>query len=96
MALSDTPFPFLSASNSFDLAATVASETRCLSRLSASTLRLTRSTVRCRRRAYTFSSSQGCGSLFGLAFGSWVECNLRNAGPVLSVSDHHVHFPQFQ
>src|SRR5436305_9490761 len=86
MAISDTTLPFPSVSNSFDLAATVVSETRCLSRLSASTLRFTRSTVRCRRRAYTFSSSQGWESLFGF---SGVEFDLRNAGTILSVGVHH-------
>src|SRR2546425_8589701 len=93
MALSDTPLPFPSVSTSFDLAATVVSETRCLSRLSASTLRFTRSTVRCRRRAYTFSSSQGWGSLFGF---SGVEFDLRNAGTILSVGVHHLHLTELQ
>src|SRR5216684_7231361 len=90
MALSE--MPRCSVSNSLDLAATVASETRCLSLRSASTLCLTRSTVRWRSLAYTFSSSQGCGS--GWSFGPWLD--LDNTALVLSVGDYHLHFFDLQ
>src|SRR5260370_40129107 len=63
------------------MAVTVASDTRACSLRSASTLCLTRSTVRWRSLAYTFSSSQAYGSWW--SFGLWL--NLDGTGFVLSI-----------
>src|SRR6266581_6519708 len=91
MALSE--MPRCSVSSSFDLATTLESETRCLSLRSASTLCLTRSTVRWRSFAYTFSSSQGYGS--GSAFSRFNLDEGCTFG-ILSESEYRIHLTKLQ